>query len=233
MNEPTALPAFNILGKAFVILSQNQNHHEKAKATCRRLQSEINDLTVCLLNEYQWLNLLSGKQRPYDQLIERLILLGEKMEKDDLNEEHKLTNLASCVNEKKPVLTRWLRQLYEDLLTLNFDTPNLFRKDGCSLYHLFCRDPNVKSYANLNLWLEKPLQTYDEFQIFFLKGKISMPHFWVERIHHEYEKLRTTAWLKVGFANKYRETLLDRAKFENQIGLKPNIIKWIFKLIRS
>jgi hypothetical protein len=194
--------------------------------------AEINEITVCLLNEYQWLEILFDSENPYKKLLHHLHALGELMKDDKLNNEHKLSKLSETLNERKTILSKWLRQIYEDLLSINFEKPELFKIDGCHLYRLYCRDANADINAHLNLWLTIPLQRYDEFECFFLRGKFPISRFYVETIYHEhiFGKQETTAWLKVGFPNQYRDHLFDRAVFEQEMSSVEQYQKLGFKI---
>lgn len=204
----------------------------KQKELKENYRAEINEITVCLLNEYQWLEMLFDKDKPYNKLLKHLYPLGKLMREDKLNNEYKLSELSETLSERKPLLSKWLRQIYDDLLSINFEKPELFKTDGSHLYSLYCRDTNADIHSHLNLWLTTPLQKYDEFECFFLRGRFPISRFYVETIYHEYQfgKQETTAWLKVGFANQYRDHLFDKAVFEQEMGSSDQYQKLEFKI---
>lgn len=173
-----------------------------------------NDLLYCLLYERQWLELLQNK--PYERLLTYLL---EEVKQNEEGEFGKISikDVIEAISDKR--VTKWLPMIFKDLTDLNFDHPELFRGEGSDfLYDLYFSDRYGDSHFHFKLWLNKPLQVYDEFRWHFLKAKFSMDFFWVEKISHDFgnKQLSTTVWMRNGLPNRYRDFLYDRAEFEER-----------------
>ncbi|HEX8378788.1 MAG TPA: hypothetical protein VF602_13305 [Pedobacter sp.] len=175
----------------------------------------MNEVLYCLVLESQWLSLL--KDRPYEKLLRHIQFLAT-LNGEDYEKKKSIKQIIDDVQDKR--VSKWLPLIYDDLVELNFDYPELFKiNKSDTLYNLYFKDHTHQTHFHFKLWLNKTLQVYDEFRWFFLKGKFSMDFFWVETISHEFNKgeLETTIWLKNGFPNRYQHFLYNRADFEGRL----------------
>ncbi|MBU2375287.1 MAG: hypothetical protein KJ744_04980 [Bacteroidetes bacterium] len=89
------------------------------------------------MNEVQWLSLL--KEKPYQKLIDHIKTLAE-IKRDSSSPPITIKEIAEAINDKR--VTKWLPQIVEDLIELNWDRPELFKKEGHDyLYDLHFVDP--------------------------------------------------------------------------------------------
>ena len=77
-------------------------------------------------------------------------------------------------------------------------------------------------YASFKLTLPVIPREMETFRFDFIKGKIGTSNFWVEGIVYEIcnNAVEVSISLKSGWPNKYREFLLSKAIFKNEIGLQ-------------
>mgnify|MGYP000898278231 CR=1 FL=1 len=177
-------------------------------------------LVSCLVSEYQWLNLLKNKEKGYEPILDYLINLGKEYEfEDSIFDWKKFQSKTIAENSgiKTSNLKKMLVNIYEDIFQLNHKSPELF-KNGEMYFYELCFT-NDKYTCNFNLWLPVLLSPLDLFDFHFVEAKMNISYFWVEGIAHyrEYGKTKTTADLKSGFPNKYRELLLSKADFMKEI----------------
>jgi hypothetical protein len=117
-------------------------------------------------------------------------------------------------------VAKWLPVIVEDLIELNWDSPELLKKENHNLlYRLHFISSLDKQSFSFYLWLDKPLQLYDLFDWYFVRVKLSYSNFWVSRISHDFENGRfyTSVNLISGFPNKYLDMQIDRAIFEGKL----------------
>jgi hypothetical protein len=94
------------------------------------------ELVKCLLSEVQWLGLLQGKS--YDKLLSYLISIST-LEEEELWKKITIKSITEAVGDKR--VPKWLSTIVKDLIELNFEHPERFRKSEREvLYHLYFRD---------------------------------------------------------------------------------------------
>lgn len=179
------------------------------------------DYIDSLISEYQWLNMLKGKDKPYESLLDYLMKLGEFESLDEDNysrTKRQITHIANELNCKNTHITKWLPKIYDDIFTLNNEAPELFYKEN-ALKYVFSFNSDCGYSYGLQLWMPIILNKYDTFIFNFIKAKVNQSHFWVKNVSviHEYGKLYYQIDLKGGYLNSYRELLLEKVKFINAI----------------
>lgn len=180
-------------------------------------------LVNCLATEYQWLPLLKGRDKPYEALLDYIYDLGIKRSLRTENydsKESQSNRIAEITGIKVSKIKGWLIKMYDDILGLNYDDPELFNNG--SLYH-YVLHFNYHSYfyEGFNIWLPTILNRFDEFEFYFMKAELSTWSFWVKDISHTYEngKANTYVRLKGGSPNTYRELLFDKAEYMKEISV--------------
>ena len=96
------------------------------------------DYLHCILNEYEWLMLLKGRNKPYAEILDPLydIARKERYEDEELAD-IKITMKWLCeylkVNTSK--LSKWITLMYNDIVALNETDPEVFMRPGQFLCH--------------------------------------------------------------------------------------------------
>ena len=177
----------------------------------------VNSLTT----EYQWLPLLKGRNKPYEILLDYLHNLGVKSnlgtENYD-NKEFQSNRIAEITGIKVSKIKGWLTKIYNDILELNYDEPELFN-NGCLYHYVLYFNYHSYFYEDFNVWLPTILNRFDRFEFNFIEAKLNTRSFWVKDISHTYKngKATTQIELKGGFSNVYRELLFEKAIYMRKI----------------
>ncbi len=178
------------------------------------------ELVFCLTSEFQWLELLRNNGKAYEPVLDYLIDLGKHYEQDDDNDESKryqskTISAVTGINSSK--IKKILVEIYNDIFELNNSNPELFNNGEKYLYEL-CFS-HFSNFGYFYLWLPVMLKPFDRFDFHFVYAKLKTSSFWVEDVshRHEYGKTIVDVSLKGGYPNKYRELLLERAKFMEDI----------------
>lgn len=178
------------------------------------------ELVFCLTSEYQWLELLKNNGKVYEPVLDYLIDLGKQYEEDVDNDESKKyqsKSISAATGFNSSKIKKFLAEIYNDIFELNYSKPELFNNGDKYLYEM------CFSYFSFNgyfyLWLPVMLKPFDRFDFHFVYAKLKTSSFWVEDVshRHEYGKTIVDVSLKGGYPNKYRELLLEKVKFLNDI----------------
>lgn len=177
------------------------------------------DVLHSLESEYQWLDHLKKKNKPYDLLINVVQREGKNGEDGDY-QTLTIKMIADEINETSAKVTKWLNQMYSDLWELNDTNPKLFKTNG-QRYHMHFQNTSTNQAAYFNLWLNKLLNCNEGFNWPFIYALLGTYYFYISEITHEHVsgKLQTIVYLKSGFHNSYRDTLLDKALFMRLLDL--------------
>jgi hypothetical protein len=126
-------------------------------------------------------------------------------------------------------ITKWLREIYEQIFELNYDHPELFQEQGVKACLYMRQYDNSCSFFTSLLSLPREFETV---RFPFVKGKIGTEYFWVKKVEHEIEEdiIQTTLWLDGSILNKYREFALDKALFQGWIPFMDVYHKHSFEL---
>jgi len=183
------------------------------KSKIEKHKSSTQDIVIALKDEYLWLDLLGQKDPPIFRLIAVIRRLGSQNEQME-SESWTIKSIAGEVNETPAKVTKWLRQLYDDIWQLNEDHPEAFPSDG-HMYTFYFRDTDEENYQSFNLRTQATFSVGDSFEWDFLRGKFRTYTFYVESITHvlRFGCVKTTVYFKSGFYNSYRRTLIDKGEF--------------------
>ena len=192
--------------------------------TIEEYTPDARTLANCLISEYQWLLLLINKKKPYQFLLKYLIELGkeENANPDDYQREKRQSNkMAEVIGVRPSNIKKWLIEIYEDILDLNYNSPQLFNINNYSFLYRFSFSAYSYNYYGLNLWIPNIMSRFDSVELFFIRAKMNQHHFWIKEITHEYSNghLISLVQLEGGYYNSYRELLLDKAGFLHDISL--------------
>lgn len=191
-------------------------------------QARSIDIFLSLESMPKWANiLLSQSSKPYLTFLQWLVDCNFLQGREEKIQMQALSKEFGQANTSK--ITKWLKEIYEDILDLNFNKPELFVEGGIKQeYYIQKYDNSV----NLTMWLPNVPRKYESFEIPFLRGKFGSDYFWVTQVNHiiDNNEYKVSIWLKGGFVNTYREMLLERALFEGHLGLSDDFEKYDFEL---
>lgn len=157
------------------------------------------------------------QDKPYKFFLQWL-LNNKYFEEDDRR--FSIKAMAEAFRDKTTKVTLWLHNIYEDILTLNAEQPELFYTDGIKLYLSFTYFGN---HCSFQLSMPVMLREFELIQFYFLHAKLGTSRYWVKSINHEieYNSITIYVFLEGGFPNRYREFTVDKALFQGKIGLMP------------
>ena len=196
----------------------------KKQPTPEKEVPSIRDIKVSLFSEYQWIGLLSGSGKPYDHVIEGLKQIGEYWNSDDsCNEEGAFTIkwMANKLNESPAHISKWIRAIYEDLFELNGSKPELFLADGDILCSFWFSGFREERSCFLSFGLPALPHVGDHMDCCFVRAALGCDFFYIKGIRHNRQGGKTSILIdcEAGVRyNKFREFLLDKARFMNEIG---------------
>lgn len=180
----------------------------------------------CLQHERSWLKLLLEKDNVYNPFLDKILTEGFYENND---ERTTIKKIASSAGFKTDKVTTWIAQIYENILNLNWDEPDLFKTDGIhhELYFKY-----YDSKATLNLWLPQSPKLFERFTFHFIKAKMGTYHFWVNDVSHDIEdgKYMVHLTLSGHERNMYREWLVDRALFTGVLHFMDTYQKQPFEI---
>lgn len=188
-----------------------------------------------LLSEYQWLEFLKNKNKPYEPLLDHLISMGKfeslsEENYDNSNRHIKDISIKSGINASK--VSKWISKIYDDLIELNWNTPQLFKKAGY-IHHVFSFSTLYGYFYGINLWLPCRVQTDDFMTFSFIRAKVNSYNFYAERVsfEHQYGEVIIQVDLKFGWIyNRYRQLLIDKLYFTKELSIEDIFNKNSFDL---
>jgi hypothetical protein len=157
--------------------------------------------------------LLEHKTAPYSEFLNWIL------EKNFLEHERHLVikNIAKDFGGADTTkITKWISAIYNDILDLNDEQPELFRTEGIRHYLDF---QYFDSYGYATVWLLTTPRRHERFSFPFFNAKVGFRVFYVEEVEHTVDNDQYTIRVSlVGrFVNRYRQQLVERARFENRI----------------
>lgn len=185
----------------------------------------IRDIRISLFSEYQWLRLLSGRDKPYDHIIEGLLKIGEYWDSDNTNREEKAFTMkwmAEKLNEPPAHIGKWLPSIYEDLFELNCQEPELFSAEGEILCEFWFSGYHDGQFCSFNLGLPALPHVGDSLNFLFVRASLGCDYFNIKEISYDrnHGSTKIVIHCEAGVRyNKFRELLLDKARFMNEIGI--------------
>ncbi len=153
-------------------------------------------------------------EKPYCDFLRSLLEVNFYNEKE---ERFCLKKLAADFKTETSMATKWIREIYKDILEFNYDKPELFQKEGTKL-KLY-----MKSYDNhCVFYTSLPVvpREYETIKIPFVQGAVGEDQFFVKKVEHilDENEVEIMLWLEAGSVNRYRQFTLDKALFHQRIG---------------
>ena len=131
--------------------------------------------------------------------------------------EEKITikKIATDFKNDTARVTKWIREIYDDILELNYDRSELFYTSGI---HVCLYLHNYDDYCNFYTSLQVVPREFETVRFPFVQAKVGIDWFWVKTVDHKIvEESIVTIKLEGGSVNKYRELALDKALFQKRI----------------
>jgi hypothetical protein len=184
-------------------------------------EPSTHEVFVCLSSMVNWSRILyeHGQDKEYKGFLKSLI---------DCNYleggEGKTTikKIAGTFGLQATKITKWLHEIYNDILELNNEQETLFTNNKIPVILFFSY---FDSSGNFTVGLDVIPRVYEEFNMYFIKAKVGTERFWVKRVEYEYndDSVRIFLWLEGGILNRYREMAVEEALFKGWIGFME---KW-------
>jgi hypothetical protein len=167
--------------------------------------------------------LTHGAEKPYKTFLKWLLEARFFPERE---EKITVKKLSSGFKMDTSKVTKWLRQIYDDIIDLNFERPDLFFVDGKIKVQLYMKA--FDSYCSLFVSLPALPRELESFRVPFVRGKLGIDYFWVKKIEYliEDDKTNIIVWLQDGFVNRYREFALDKAIFQGWMSFRDRYEKY-------
>ena len=184
------------------------------------------DVEISLFYEYQWIGLLAGRSKPYDHIINGLLEIGEYWNSEESRQKHGKFTIkwfAERLNETPAHVNKWLHAIYDDLLDLNFDEPELFATEGEILCSFLLSGYSDGHLRLINFGVPVLPRVGETLNFIFARAAVGCDYFYVNEILYERElgKTKIEIVCKAGtMYNKYRELLLDKARFLDDIDFR-------------
>lgn len=164
----------------------------------------------CLSNYPSWVKMFLVNGKSYSDFISKMA------DKKFYRSENKVRSIKSIAEElgfKSADVTKWISEIYFDILQLNEDQPHLFQTTGIKHTCFFRHYDNTAAFT---LWLPQSPKKYEQFNFYFLKAQTGTGHFWVREIEHEIEdgEYSVSLMLDGKLLNTYREKLVQKGLFD-------------------
>jgi hypothetical protein len=181
----------------------------------RIYKAKTTEVLNAITSEWQWLKFLIDNGKPYQKLLD-LLITEEGKEDSEFNT---IKKLAAYLEENQAKATKWINMIYEDVWTLNEESPELFRVVDSIPFEMYFKGSYHGPDVVFIIYLPYTLQYGDAFNWSFVNPKLGSYYFYVDGISHYYEygKMRTTTHLQEGIFNRYRHHLIDKADFHGLI----------------
>ena len=116
-------------------------------------------------------------------------------------------------------ISKWLKEIYNDIILLNEEKPELFCCVNEIQVDLMCSYFN--EYQIFTISLKTIPNEGNSFQFPFIKAKIGNDYFYIDAIYYQLEsnKMEISISLKSGVYNSYRKFAVDKARYEGKINI--------------
>ena len=176
-------------------------------------EPSTHEIFMCLSYMPKWSEILwtHGAEKPYKPFLKWLSDFRFFPERE---EKMTVKKLSSDFKADTSKVSKWLHQIYDDILDLNYEKSDLFCTANEIKVQLFMKA--FDNYCDLFVSLPALPREYESFRFSFVRAKLGIDYFWVKKVEHlvEGDKTEIKVWLQDGFVNRYREFALDKAIFQ-------------------
>jgi hypothetical protein len=191
-------------------------------------EATTSEYLYCLGSMPKWSQVLfdHSNGKPYNDFLKWIIQL-QYFKDDQKVSVKKLADLSGYTSAK---ISKWLREISEDILALNEAQPSLFYFHGNIEVQLYFH--YYDSYCSFKTSIPAIPRKYETFEFYFIKAKLGVHFFWVEEVRHIIEENKTyiTISLQGGIVNIYRELALSKALFEGTVSSLDVYKKYDFEI---
>ncbi|MBK9958760.1 MAG: hypothetical protein IPP11_09245 [Chitinophagaceae bacterium] len=179
-------------------------------------EPSTHEVFLCLSSMLAWSQILleKGVVKEYQSFLKGLI---ETRYFEDREEKVTIKQIAASFKHQTTKVTKWLHEIYNDILELNNDKEELFTNNKLPIT---CYFSYFDSSGSVTLGMDAVPRVYEEFNMYFMKAKVGCERFWVNRVEHEVHDTgaKIFLWLEGGILNRYREMAVEEALFKGWIG---------------
>ena len=191
-------------------------------------QATTLEYLYCLGDMSKWSKLLYEQDngKPYNDFLQ-WILSKDYFKNDEKISIKRISELSGYPSAK---ISKWLREIYEDIFELNETKPQLFRLDGDNKVEFYFRYND--NYCLFKISLPTLPREYETFDFFFVKAKMGISTFWVKDVGHFVAEngVSISISLHGGMVNIYREFALSKALFEGTLKFMDIYHKYDFEI---
>ena len=191
-------------------------------------QATTLEYLYCLGDMSKWSQVLydHNNAKSYNDFL-KWVLLRNYFKDEEKISIKKIAELSGFPSAK---ISKWLREIYEDIFELNEVDPQLFylKGDVQVEFHFKYFD----SYCSFKTTLPVLPRQYETFDFFFVKAKMGISSFWVKDVCHIIGEGETKVIISLvgGLVSVYREFALSKALFEGTLDFMDIYRKYDFEI---
>ncbi|MBL0049680.1 MAG: hypothetical protein IPP32_16480 [Bacteroidetes bacterium] len=191
-------------------------------------KATTSDYFFALLHFPCYTKLLKADNEPYKDLLRWLINYKQNHEEEERFSS--LGEVAKKLGISYSSFSMQIKTIYEDIMDLNFDRPELFSLPNQQLYSLSFEYWGNSCYFNMGLDVMPKFG--ESFSFSFVKPKCDCNMFYVDKIYHEIQngKQEVTISLISREPNHYLNLLKDKAYLNHEISLMEYCFDQGYKL---
>jgi hypothetical protein len=176
------------------------------------------DYLIALVYFPNFVKLLDTGNKPYETIVDWL-LEKENLLKDDDFSLPSIKQISQQLEINSAKITKYFKLIYDDIISLNIDKPELFKKEGqysCGLSFTY-----IDEHFFFNLGLDVIPSVGDHFDIYFVKPMLGGTGFYVNQIYHDidYNGHNIIIRMTSEIPNKYLDLLKEKAYLHGDISL--------------
>jgi hypothetical protein len=185
-------------------------------------KASTKDYLLALANFPNFVKKLACEGRPYQKLVEYLLEHEVQLLNEDAHMPS-MKDLSVRLNIQVGKLSAHLKLIYEEILSLNQSKPNLFVMEGDIPCHFSFK--YFDSFQTFTLGLKMVPGKGERFDFYFIKPKLGISLFHVERVYHDFENdgHHIMLSLSTDYPNQYLELLKEKAYLRGEISFSELI----------
>lgn len=190
---------------------------------------KIKAIKFSLLSEARWMRLLSGLGKPYEHIIEGFIEIANYWNTDNCESKDREVTIkwiAEKLNETPQNINKWLPRIYQDLFELNDSRPELFASEGEILCCFLLSGFEYDRTCAFSFGVPTIPHRGDSLSFRFTNAALDCESFYIQDVRFSRFFGETNIFIHCDPRNSYRSTnhyrefLLEKARFMNQINYK-------------